>query len=779
MKCFLILWITVCLAGSSVFASGGNSGDDDRITLRGHVKDASNGEMLTGATVAVKGTGNGTVTNAYGFFSISLPPGEHVLSFGFVGYETFEMEVDASDRVTVELEPRSETINEVVVTGSEGAGSSRFPMLGFEQMKSSSISRMPVLMGETDPMKAVQMLPGVSATSEGSSNFTVRGGNPDQNLLLMDEAIVYNGGHLLGFFSIFNNDAIKSLDLYKGDFPASQGGRLSSVLDVRTRDGNMKKFSGKAGVGLISSRLTLEGPLKKDKASFLLSGRRSYVDMFLPFARDENIRDNQLYFYDSNLKVNWIAGENNRFFLSGYMGRDVFSDELARLDFGNNTFTFRWNHVFSSSLFANFTLVKSRYDYFLGTSENDFEDMEWASEFNDHMLGSDFTWFISPGHTLRFGGRSIFHRIDPGTVSGPDENSLFKEVELPRSNSLEHGLYVTHKGELAPWLNLRLGLRYSLFQNIGPGQSFVYDDDYEVTDTLNYSSGDVYNSYGGFEPRVGLSVFLTPRFYGKMSYSRTRQYIQLASNSTSSTPLDVWFPASRNIEPQLSDQISLGFFRNSRNGVFEHSIEFFNKWMQNTIDFKDHPDLILNETIEGEVRSGMAWARGMELMTRWNTSRFHGWAGYTLSKSERVAPDINEGRPYLSPYDHTHDFSLYMNYKISPRWTFSGNWVYYTGAPVTMPVGRYEVGGDIVPLYSERNAERMPDYHRLDLSMTLHGKKGGDKGGEWVFSLYNAYGRKNAWAINFTNEEEEQYKIRAEKTYLFSVVPSVSYTYKF
>ncbi len=748
-------------------------------TVSGYVKDAENGEMLIGATVVIDGTTKGTVTNEYGFFSISTGEEDDTLEISYLGYESQKTQVDGSARITIELEPVTQTMEEVTVTGGREVGSSRFPMLGVETMASSSINQIPVLMGETDPMKALQMLPGVSATSEGSSNFTVRGGNPDQNLLLMDEAIVYNAGHLLGFFSVFNNEAIKNIQLYKRDFPASKGGRLSSVLDVKTRKKNMKKFSGSAGLGLISSKATFEGPIVKNKASFLVSGRRTYLDVFLPLAPEEDIRENKLYFYDTNIKVNWIAGDKDRFFLSGYLGRDVFGDNRAHLDFGNNTISFRWNHLFSSSMFANFTLVNSRYDYFLGTSDIDIEDMEWYSEFIDYMLSSDFSWFISPRQTLRFGWQSIFHQIDPGLVSGPAENSLFREVQLPRSNSLEHGLYVSHTGELNHWLNLRLGLRYSLFQNIGPGKQFFYDENYKVSDTITYKRGDVYNTYYGLEPRAGISASFTPRLSAKLSYSRTRQYFQLASNSTSSTPLDVWFPSSPNIKPQMADQVSFGLFKTSRDRVLKYSVEVFNKWMENTIDFKDHPDLILNETIEGEVRTGMAWARGLELMLRWNTTRFDGWIGYTLSKSERVAAEINNEEPYLSPYDHTHNFSVYTNYLLSPRVSLSGNWVYYTGSPITMPVGRFEINGEIIPLYSERNAERMPDYHRLDLSVTLHSRKNKNKGGEWVFSLYNAYGRKNAWAINFLNEEGSPFDIKAEKTYLFSVVPSISYKIEF
>lgn len=751
----------------------------DRFTVNGYVKDALTGEMLVGATVFVTETGGGTVTNAYGFFSISLPPGKYLLQINFLGYTPVGKSFSHDEQITVGLEPEMQNISEVEVIGNAGNASSGYPLLGLEKMESSFIRSMPVLMGETDPLKAIQLLPGVSATSEGFSNFTVRGGNPDQNLLLLDEAIVYNAGHLLGFFSVFNNDAIKDLELYKGDFPASMGGRLSSVLDVRTRDGNMNRFAGVAGIGLISSRLTLEGPVVKDKASFLVSGRRTYLDLFLPLAGDEDIRDNALFFYDVNMKLNWIAGDKNRFFLGGYLGRDVFSDDLARLDFGNQTFTFRWNRVISPRLFANLTLVNSSYDYFLGTSEEDFQDMEWRSKLLDYTGDLDFSWYPAPFYTGRFGAQLIKHRIEPGIVSGVDQSSIFNEIELPESNSLEYAFYLSNSIEITSRLMLRLGLRYSRFQNIGKGRVFEFDNDYQVVDTLSYERGEVFNTYQGFEPRVGLSWLASPRVALKASYSKTRQYIQLASNSTSSTPLDIWFAASPNVKPQLSDQLSLGVFHTSRNGMFEHSLELFYKEMQNIIDFKDHPDLILNETLEREIRTGRANARGIELMTRWNGALFNGWVGYTLSRSERQSDDINDGKTYLSPYDHTHDFSVFLNLQMSPRVKLSGNWIYYTGAPVTLPVGRFEIGGELVALYSDRNAERMPDYHRLDLSLTIGSKKKTAWRGEWVFSVYNAYGRKNAWAINFVEDENNRYGLKAQKTYLFSVVPSISYNIKF
>ncbi len=778
MKHFLLTVFILHLAFSSMAAPLWNN-DGDRFTISGYVKDAQTGEMLVGATVLVAGTGTGTITNGYGFFSISLSSGSYVLQFDFLGYKAFSKGVSDSQLVTVKLEPDVQTISEVEIVGEAGNSSSRFPLLGLEKMESSAIRTMPVLFGETDPLKAIQMLPGVSATSEGSSNFTVRGGNPDQNLLLLDEAIVYNAGHMLGFFSVFNNDAVKDLKLYKGDLPASAGGRLASVLDVRTRDGNMNRFSGIAGLGLISSRLMLEGPIVNEKASFLVSGRRSYLDLFLPLSGDDDIKDNSLYFYDLNMKLNWIADEKNRFFLGSYLGRDVFRDDFVRLDFGNNTFTFRWNRLISPRLFANLTLVNSRYDYFIGTAEEDFQDMEWRSKLVDYMGDIDFSWYPIPKNTVRFGVQVIEHKIEPGKVSGVDEASIFNNIELSQSNSLESGLYLSNSVEITPRIVLRLGLRYSLFQNIGKGRVFEFNDDYEVVDTLDYKRGEIFNTYQGLEPRAGISWMLTKRMALKASYSKTRQYIQLASNSTSSTPLDVWFPASPNVKPQVSDQVSMGLFHTSRSGLFENSVEVFYKRMQNTIDFKDHPDLILNETLERELRSGKANAKGVELMTRWNTTLFNGWIGYTLSRSERQSDDINNGKTYLSPYDHTHDFSVFLNYQLSPRVRMSGNWVYYTGAPVTLPVGRFDFGGEVVALYSQRNAERMPDYHRLDLSLTIVSKKRSGWQGEWAFSIYNAYGRKNAWAINFVDDEESRYGIKAEKTYLFSVVPSVSYNIKF
>lgn len=765
------------------FSSSAESSEKDLFTIRGNIKDARNGEILIGATMYVKETEQGTISNLYGFYSMSLPKGQYHIVFAYLGYKSFSTEVELEDNVVlnVELDPATESIKEIVVSSEKKDANVREPQMGVEKLKGKAIKTIPVLMGETDLIKVIQLLPGVSPTSEGSSGFSVRGGNPDQNLILLDEANVYNSGHLMGFFSVFNNDAIKDVKLYKGDIPASYGGRLSSLLDIRMKDGNSKKFSGTGGIGTISSRLTLEGPIVKDRTSFIVSGRRTYADLFLALSNDEAIRDNKLYFYDFNAKLNHRINENNRIFLSGYFGRDVFKNNMSAMDFGNRTGSFRWNHVFSPKLFSNLTIISSKYDYSLGTTEGGANSFEWESNLYDLSIKMDVDYYLNPFNTIEFGGQTIFRKIKPGLARGKDENSLYNEISVPQNRTLEHALYVQNTQKISNWLVLKYGLRWSLFQNIGAGTQYYYDDDYEFTYSETYDSGKVYNTYHGIEPRIGASFILSPSTSIKASYNRNFQYLHLASNSTSGTPLDIWFPSSPNVKPQKSDQFSLGLYHNFKDNTIETSVEGFYKKMYNTIDFKDHADLLLNEYLEGELRFGEAEAHGIETMIRFNRPKWSGWISYTWSRVERTVAEINDGNPYLSPYDHTHDCSIVLNRKLSKRTSLSANWVYYTGAPVTFPVGRYEVGGDIVPIYSSRNAERMPDYHRLDLSLTLQGKRNNERKwkGEWVFSVYNAYARKNAWAINFVRDEDDVSVTEAEKTYLFSIIPSVTYNFKF
>lgn len=752
--------------------------------ISGFVKDISTGEMLPGASVYSSETGLGAITNAYGFYSLTLPIGKHTINCAYLGFKPYSsvIELTKNTRLNPELSSQTHNLSEVKINGLSKVDQRGLPYMGLEKLDVSELRKMPVLFGETDPLKTIQLLPGISPTSEGSTSLSVRGGNPDQNLLQFDEAIVYNGGHLLGFFSIFNNDAIKEVQVYKGDLPAWTGGRLSSLIDIRSRDGNINKISGIAGIGLISSKVTIEGPIKKGISSFLISGRRSYLDMFLPFSSEKEIRDYRLYFYDTNIKLNYIAGENDRLFLSSYYGRDALKNNMARLDFGNRMISLRWNHLFSQKLFSNATLVSSRYDYYLESIGEALESIQWDSRLNDYSFKYAFSYYPEAGDLVEFGIQSIYHSINPGHITSPEENSSIREIKIPIANSFEHALYISHTKHLVQSVTLRYGLRYSLFQNIGKGQVFKFDEDFEPVDTINYSSAKVFNHYSGLEPRIGLSYKLSPVFTLKASYSNTRQYLHLASNSNSATPLDIWFASSPNIKPQISNQFSLGLTFAEPKEIWEHSIELFWKKNTNTIDFKEHPDLLLNEALEGEIRTGRAFSRGIEWLTKYTQTKLNGWIAYTLSRSERQSKWINNGEKYLSPYDHTHDLSIVINYVINPKIQLTGNWVYFTGTPVTLPIGRFDFQEGVIPIYSKRNAERMPDYHRMDVALTIQGKNRASRSwkSEWNISVYNLYGRKNTWMIGFTGDDDiDPYLKKAEKTYLFSIVPSVSYVIRF
>ncbi len=653
--------------------------------------------------------------------------------------------------------------------------------MGTTQLPIKAIKNIPAFMGEVDVIKAIQLLPGVTTTAEGSSGFSVRGGASDQNLIILDEATVYNASHLMGFFSIFNNDAIKEVKLYKGDIPASSGGRLSSLLDVRMKDGNSKHFSATGGIGSISSRLTLEGPVFKDKTSFIIAGRRTYADVFLPLAKNKDIRDNKLYFYDLNAKINHIINDNNRIFLSGYFGRDVFKNQFAGIDFGNITTTLRWNHLFNSRLFSNVSLIHSNYDYELGTPPGQPNAFEWKSNLQDNTLQADFIFYPNPFTTIKFGAASTYHHFLPGAANGIGQESLISEFVLPHNYAFEHGIYALSENKIGEKISIKSGLRFSAFQNIGKATVYNFDPDFNSIDSTVYKSGKIYNSYGGLEPRLGITYLITKSTSLKASYSRTRQYIQLAQNSTAGTPLDIWFPASRNIKPQVSDQVSVGVFRNFKSNMIETSIESYYKKMRNTIDFKDHASLLLNPKLEGETRIGEAWSAGLEFLIRLNLEKLNGWIGYTLSRTERKIKGINNDQPYAAPYDKPHNITAVLNYQFSRKLRVGLNWIYSTGNPVTFPTGRFEILGAVLPIYSKRNEYRMPDYHRLDLSLTYEKppKEGKKWQSEWNLSLYNVYGRHNAWSINFVQDEINPTITRAELTYLFSFIPSITYNFNF
>lgn len=762
--------------------AGQNTKEQPKI-ISGHIKDASNGETLIGATLHVRETGSGATSNNYGFYSVSLPQGVYHLRYSYLGYKTLEKKVNLTENTVIEVEltPEQQEIREIIVTAGKQNENIRQVEMGVEKLQAKTIKSIPAFMGEVDVIKAVQMLPGVQSTSEGGSGFSVRGGTPDQNLILLDEATVYNASHLMGFFSVFNNDAINDIKLYKGDIPAQYGGRLSSLLDVRMKDGNAKKFNGAGGTGNISSRLTLEGPIVKDRTTFLLSGRGMFISAPSSDDEEDDVGKTRLNFYDANLKLSHRLNTNNRLYVSGYFGRDNLKiPDIFRMGFGNQTFTVRWNHIFSPKLFMNLTTVWCKYDYELGTSEDEPDSWLWNSSLKDLGLKADFSWFIRPEHSVQFGLQSFHHSFNPGMVSGIGDKSIYSEYKLEKSYALEHACYLSFRHDFGEKVSLKYGLRASLFQNMGETTVYRYNENYALADSIHYGAGHIYKSHFGLEPRAGLSYLISSEWSVKFNYNRLLQYIQQASNSTAGSPLDIWFPASPNVKPQVADQFSLGVFRNFKKGIFQASVEAFYKNMKHTIDFADHAELLLNRYLEGEIRTGTSKAYGIEFLIKKTEGKLTGWMGYTLSHAERTIPGINAGKTYRAPYDKPHNISIVFTNELSKRLSLSANWLYATGQPVTLPVQRYEINGSIVPYYSERNGSRYNDYHRLDLSLTLQSRNRRHRPwtGEWVFSVYNAYFRKNTWILNFKQDDENPDRTYAEKIY-FPILPSITYNFKF
>ena len=767
--------------GEVILAGSGETDKPGRHTISGKVTDRHSGEALVGATVFVRELKTGTAADVDGNYSLTISDGNYTLVYSYIGYTTVEKQVrlDRNLGLSVELDPREHELKEVVISSERNDRNVVKPEMSTFRMDNKTIQKIPALMGEVDVIKAIQLLPGVQSVGEGSSGFSVRGGAPDQNLILLDEATVYNASHLMGFFSVFNNDAVKDVKLYKGDIPAGYGGRLASVLDVRMNEGNSKKYEANGGIGIIASRLTVEGPILKDRSSFIVSGRRTYADLFLPLSSEEALRESRLYFYDLNAKVNYRINENNQVFLSGYFGRDVFKNAFASTKWGNETATLRWNHLFTRKLFSNFSLVYSNYLYNLGTPAGNTTSFEWNSNLRDVGLKGDLSYYLNPRNTVKFGASVTYHMFNPGVAKGIGSETVVTEVAVPRSYAFETGVYGSNEQKVGEHVTLKYGLRFSLFQNIGPGTIFEFDSAYNPIDSVIYAPGDLYNTYAGIEPRLGLLYDFNSRHSIKASYARTNQYLQLAQNSTVGTPLDVWFPSSPNVKPQVADQVAAGYFRNFRRNTIETSVEGYYKWMRNVIDFKDFAQLLLNNKLEGEIRTGKAWSYGLEFLVRLNEERLSGWVSYTWSRTFRQIESINNGNPYPAPYDKPNNFSVVLNYTISKRFSVSANWVYATGAPVTFPTGRAEIGGKIVPIYSDRNAYRYPDYHRLDLSVIFSGKEIPGQKFRWDlnFSVYNAYNRHNTWTINFLQEQSNPDVTYAEKVYLFGIIPSITFNF--
>lgn len=765
--------IIILLLNCALFAQ-------NKAVLSGVIKDASSGEDLIGASVVITNLRNtGAVTNTYGFYSLSLDTGNYVVRVQFVGYnpQTFRIQLSGNKKLDVELIEKSYEIGNVVVTGERADKNVTSVEMGNVKMIPAQIENIPVIFGEQDILKTIQLTPGVKSAGEGNSGFYVRGGGIDQNLILLDEAPVYNASHLLGFFSVFNSQAIKNANLMKGSIPAEFGGRASSVFDIQMKEGNMKKFGLNGSVGLISSNATLEGPIKKDRGSFIVSARRTYADMFLAFSKKEDLKNTKLYFYDLNLKTNYKINANNRIYLSGYFGRDNFgySNQFG-FDWGSITGTLRWNHNFGDKLFSNTSFIASNYSYQIDI----LGDLNVAirSEIHDWNVKQDFSWYANAQNTIKFGGNIIYHTILPGKIS-TKENSDFQPKAISERNAIEWAAYVSNTQNISEKLKLYYGGRLALFSNVGPGDFYEFNAQGELVNTINKPKFEFVKTQGGFEPRLALTYVLNAKSSVKTSYNRIYQFLHLLSNSTTTTPTDLWLPSSNNVKPQISDQVSLGYFRNFKNNEYESSVEVYYKDLKNQIDYKNGAELIFNSTVERELVFGRGWAYGAEFLLKRNVGRLNGWVSYTWSKTMRQFDEINFGNPFPARHDRTHDVSVVAMFDVTRKLKVSATWVYYTGNAVTFPSGKYIIDDLTVGYYTERNGYRMPDYHRLDLGVTWLRKKTDKFESSWIFSVYNAYARENAYYIDFKQNEENPALTEAVQFSLFKAIPSVSYKFKF
>lgn len=785
--------IIVLIFGLSFFCHA-----QEKFTISGTLKDKANGETFLGATIFLKGTSIGTTTNEYGFYSLTAPKGNYTLIISYLGYATIEKDIalDKNIKFSTELQEDTGKLDEVVITAEESKKVNlRKPQMSVAKLSSQTIKQMPAVLGEVDVIKSIQMLPGVTNAGEGASGFNVRGGAEDQNLILLDEAIIYNASHLFGFFSVFNTDAIKDIKLYKGGIPARFGGRASSVLDIRQKDGNSKNFKLTGGIGAITSRLTVEGPTFKDKGSFLVSGRTSYVNLFLALANNIN----RAGFYDLNFKTNYEINDKNRVFLSGYLGNDNF--KIANFftnSYGNLSGNLRWNHLFSDKLFSNLSLIYSRYNYDLEINSVGFD---WKSHINNYNLRYDLGYYLNDKLKFDFGVSGIYYKFNPGRLNPINETSGINRLILDHKFAFEAGAYASIEHKISDKLTAQYGLRYSYFSRLGKqvlnnyanGLPVVYNTDLGIyqrarhIDKTEYGSGEKIADFSNLEPRFALSYQLNEISSVKASYNRMAQYLHLISNTTSATPLDVWAPSGKFLKPQLADQYAIGYFRNFNNNMFSIETEAYYKTIDNRVDYIDGAELIAQNTIEREILIGESRAYGLEFLLRKNKGDFTGWLAYTLSKSEQRTPGgaagglgLNNGKWYNTGYDRTHDISFTGSYKLNDKWRFGGNFAFQTGRPVTYPNGQFQYNGLSVATYSERNTNRLPAYHRLDVSATLTPRKNKNRKwkGEWVFSIYNVYNRKNAASISFGQNFDTSTN-EATRTAIFGMIPSVSYNFKF
>ena len=766
-------------------------------TISGSISEAKSNETLIGVSIVILELHTGVTTNEYGFYSITLPEGEYQIQVRYLGFQEIVQDISLFEdrRINFQMTEKMERLEEVILTENRDKMDLRKPQMSVNTMSSQTIKRIPVILGEADIIKSILLLPGVTNAGEGASGFNVRGGAVDQNLILLDEAIIFNSSHLFGFFSVFNPDAIKDVKLYKGGIPARYGGRVSSVLDIFQKEGNSKELKVNGGIGIVASRLLVEGPIVKNRAAFLIGGRASYAHLFLPLFDV----DNSAYFFDLNTKINYRINNNNNVFLSGYFGRDVFSISESFVNtYGNTVGNFRWNHLFSDKLFSNLSLIYS--DYYYGL-KLDFVGFNWESGIQNFNLKYDLKHYLSNTFQINYGINTIYHQFNPGKIEPSNSESGILEEKLPQKYANEFAAYIDIEHEITKNLSLGYGLRFSNFIRLGQNKLNVYQNNdpirfrpslgiyekAEPLETIDPGRKGSLATFNNFEPRISLAYTLDSDNSIKASYTRLAQYLHLISNTSSPTPLDVWTPSGPFVKPQLLDQYALGYFKNMKNGNYSLETEVFYKDVQNRIDYIDGANLIANEAIEQVILNGEARAYGLEVLLRKNQGKLQGWLAYTLSKSEQRTPGrnsnetgINFGEWYNTHYDKTHDFSVYANYDLNKEWAINTNFVFQTGQPTNYPLGQFEFQGLSVPYYGARNKERLPNYHRIDVSATLSPKKNANRKrkAEWVFSIYNLYNRRNAASINFSRNQDTQVN-EAVRTSIFGFVPAVTYNFKF
>lgn len=759
-----------------------------KVTLSGYMRDAGTGESIIGGTVYLKGADQGGQSNSYGFYSVSVAPGTYTVVFSYVGYAPIVREIDLTSSLEYNAELTSTTqLKEVSITTRRKDENVRNSEMGTVTLTMDRVKTLPVLFGEVDILKTLQLLPGVQSAGEGNSGFYVRGGGPDQNLVLLDDAVVYNTGHLFGFFSIFNSDAIKDVTLIKGGAPANYGGRLSSVVDVYMKEGNMKEFHGEGGIGLIASRLSLQGPIKKDKGSFIVSARRTYIDVLArPFS--ERLKNSGYYFYDANLKANYKLGKRDRLYLSGYMGIDKFKFASANGNFkadipwGNKTATLRWNHQFSDQLFMNTTLVYNDYNFASNFNQNTFA-VKLASGIKDYNAKTDFDYYSSFHHHFKAGAAYTYHTFIPNQVSGRVDT-----VQLQPNNALikyahEMGAYVLDDFDPTTWWKINLGLRYSVFQQVGPYTGYDFDASGRAIDTIHFGNNRPVKTFGGLEPRFNMRFTLSENSSIKTSVSRTYQYLHLVSDNGSTLPTDVWVPSTYLIKPEEAWQYSAGYFRNFKDNMIETSVEVYYKDMKNQLQYKD--GYVPNSLTDPELSyvNGRGTAYGAEFFINKTQGKFTGWIGYTLSWTNQQFAKLNHGAEFPAKYDRRHDISVVASYTFNKKWTTSAVFVYGSGNAITLPTAYYFLNGKIVEQFSSINAYRVPSYHRLDLSATYtpQHKTPRKWQGSWSFSIYNAYDRQNPYFLYVDNvgTVQSNIKLTVYEVYILPLIPSITYNFKF